>query len=99
MESEVNGSSIKTPSLFSVTVNVVWPASEKHSRRICKKKKIFLNSDGASQIVFYLNTFLRERWGKLGESFSSYQIDPQSTQAWRLCIERKKFYQSERNDN
>ena len=28
-----------------------------------------LNGDGAFQILFYLNTFLRERWGKLDERY------------------------------
>ena len=52
------------------------------------KNNKLLDSDEASQILFYLNTSLRERerWGKLGK----YQIDPQSTQVWRLCIEKKK---------
>ena len=64
----------------------------KNCRRICKKKQL-LDGDGASQILFYLNTYLRERRGKLDGSFPSYQIDPQPTYVLRLCIEKKKQFE------
>ena len=55
MKSEVNGSSIKTPSLFAATVNAMYPASEKkNSHRICQNISL-LNGDGASQILFCLS--------------------------------------------
>ena len=54
------------------------------------KNKKLLDSDGASQILFYLNTYLIERWGKLGGSFPILSIKSSIHPVWRLCIEKKK---------